>query len=523
MFPEFRVQLLKRGRGWGLNSIGLFLQRRAILFLSAAEVDYQYSTLMSESATRLADAPRPEENAAGADRSFAKTIFIILDAGTAIRNILRTDVFRLLQEQEWLRIVIFSPVTDAEFRAEFARPNVVVEPLQHWKPNSLVKTLRSLRKDVWGEQFKLARFNEKRTKKTRFLSAFVTNVLLRNAGTEKIQRAVKRLEGYEAKATPSLGDAYFSKYRPDLVFYTTLYARDLCLEIGARQRGIKSVAFILSWDNPTTKGPFPIRPDRAVLWNQVLQQELCRYHGYKAEELCVAGVPQFDIYTHREQFLPREEFFHKWKLDPAKRLITYTTGTPGTAPFDDQVVDLLYQKIVAGAFKQPCQLLVRLHPKDLPEVYRRFEGLPGIVIQLPGRRAKTNDSWNPTREDMYGLAELMCYSDVVVNIASTITIDAAAFDTPIVNVAFDGYEKKPYEESCARYYEYEHYKRVVQTGGFKISYHIDELVQHIQEYLDNPKLDAAGRARIREEQSFKLDGKAGERIAEFLLRYIQEP
>jgi len=167
--------------------------------------------------------------------------------------------------------------------------------------------------------------------------------------------------------------------------------------------------------------------------------------------------------------------------------------------------------------------MVRLHPKDLPELYKRFENRPEMVIQLPGRRAKTNDSWNPTREDMYGLAELMCYSDVVVNMASTITIDAAAFDTPVVNTAFDGYKEQPYLRSSRRYYDYEHYKRVVDTGGVKISYSLDELIRQIQEYLDNPKLDAEGRARIREEQSYKLDGKASERIAEFLIRYVREP
>src|SRR3954468_17434196 len=80
-------------------------------------------------------------------RTFKKTLFIILDAGTAIRNILRTDVFRVLKEQPWLRTVIFSPITDAEFREEFEAQNVVVEPIQFWRPNPLVKTLRSLRKD----------------------------------------------------------------------------------------------------------------------------------------------------------------------------------------------------------------------------------------------------------------------------------------------------------------------------------------------------------------------------------------
>lgn len=476
----------------------------------------------SKAGTIQNDAAPANFAAAGSDASSQKTIFIILDAGTAIRNILRTDVLKGLREQPWLRIVIFSPVTDADFRKEFEGPNVIVEPLQFWKPNGLVKTLRSLRKDIWGEQFDLARFKEKRAKKTRLLNSVVNWLLLRDASVESIRGAVRKLESWEARFTPSLGDPFFEKYQPDLVFYTTIYSRDLCLEVGARQRGVKAVSFILSWDNPTTKGPFPVRPDRVVLWNEVLRDELMRYHEFRADQLCVAGVPQFDIYTNREPYLTREQFFAKWKLDPAKRLITYTTGTPGTAPFDDEIVDLLYQRMQAGAFKQPAQLLVRLHPKDVYDIYKRFENKPDFVLQLPGRRAKTNDSWNPTQQDMYGLAETMLYSDVVVNIASTTTIDAACLDTPVVNVAFDGFKEKPYEESCRRYYEYEHYKRVVNTGGFKISYSIDELVQHIQLYLDDPKLDSHGRARIREEQCWKLDGRAGRRIADYLIRCLQE-
>lgn len=468
-----------------------------------------------------ANASRTSANPAS-NEGWRKTMFIVLDAGTAIRNILRTDIFTALREEPGLRLVIFSPIADPEFKKEFEGPNVVVEPLPYWKMNGRVKLLRSLRKDIWAELFHLARFNEKRTRKTRSLASLVKALFLRNADAAKIKRVVHRLERWEDTCTPSLGDVYFEKYRPDLVFYTSLYARDLCLEVGAHQRGIKSAAFILSWDNPTTKGPFPVRPDRAILWNEILRDELMKYHEFRADQLCVAGVPQFDIYAHRENYLSREEFFRKWKLDPARKLITYTTGTPGTAPHDDQIVEMLYRKMVSGAFRQPAQLMVRLHPKDLYESYRRLENQPNLILQMPGRRAKTNDAWNPTREDMYGLAELMCYSDVVVNIASTITIDAAAFDTPIINIAFDGFQELPYDQSVRRYYEYEHYKRVVNTGGFKISYGIDELVTHIQQYLDDPKLDAAGRARIREEQCWQLDGRAGRRIAEFLLRYLEE-
>jgi CDP-glycerol glycerophosphotransferase (TagB/SpsB family) len=123
---------------------------------------------------------------------------------------------------------------------------------------------------------------------------------------------------------------------------------------------------------------------------------------------------------------------------------------------------------------------------------------------------------------MYGLAELMKYTAVNVNVASTITIDAAALDTPVVNVAFDGQVTKPYLESCARYYDYEHYKRIVDTGGVRIARNTDEMMQAIQAYLDDPSLESEGRRRIREEQCWKLDGNSGRRIAEYLIRLMGE-
>ncbi|KAF0119082.1 MAG: hypothetical protein FD151_2075 [bacterium] len=164
--------------------------------------------------------------------------------------------------------------------------------------------------------------------------------------------------------------------------------------------------------------------------------------------------------------------------------------------------------------------MIRLHPKDKYSYYEKFEDKPCLVIQRPGRPAQTNDSWNPTREDMYGLAELMNYSDVVINVASTITIDAVAFDTPVINVAFDGYKTKPYKDSCKRYYDYDHYKNIVKTGGVKIAYSIGELIDYTNLYLKNPSIDAEGRKIIREEQCWKLDGNSGKRIAEYIFQYF---
>jgi hypothetical protein len=235
----------------------------------------------------------------------------------------------------------------------------------------------------------------------------------------------------------------------------------------------------------------------------------------------VSGPPQFDIYTETAAYQNRADFFRKWKLDPAKKLINYTTGTVGMFPFEHEIVELLYDKLRAGAFKEPCQLMVRLHPKDIYEPYNPFENRLDLVLQMPGRRGKTNDSWTPSREDMYGLGETMAHSDVVVNIASTTTIDASCFNTPVVNLAFDGFTRKPPEKSCARIYGFNHYKKIVETGGVTIAHNIEETVQLIQRYLDNPSLETEGRARIRDEQCFKFDGRCGERIGRYLIDLIE--
>jgi len=446
-----------------------------------------------------------------------KTIFIIVDSGTAIRNLLRTSVLKTLKDQKKLRIVIFSPITDKVFLEEMESPGVIIEQNPVHKPNVLFNTLDSLEKDIWAIRNDVFTFAQKRKRKFgySFKKAFFGFcVKFFRKTPEDIQLWLRKRK---LGSLPRLGTHYFEKYKPSLVFYATLYSRNLCLEHGAKQRGIPSVAFVLSWDNPTSKGPFPVHPDRVIVWNNILKKELIEYHGYKENELFVSGVPQFDIYSQREKYLSKNEFFDKWKLDSGKKLVTYTTGTPGTSPFDHEVVDLLVKSMNAGEFSQAVQLLIRLHPKDRESDYEKFRGVPAVTLQSPGRKAKTNDSWNPSQEDMHGLAELMLYSDVVINVASTITIDASAFDTPVVNVAYDGYETLKHADSCRRYYDYEHYVPIVNSGGVKIAYGNAEAVRFANDYLHDPKLDADGRKKIIDQQCYKMDGASGERIAEYLL------
>ena len=47
-----------------------------------------------------------------------------------------------------------------------------------------------------------------------------------------------------------------------------------------------------------------------------------------------------------------------------------------------------------------------------------------------------------------------------------------------------------------------------------------DLVREVREYLNDPTRDRAGRERAVEQLCYRVDGKSGERVADFVLRAL---
>jgi len=130
------------------------------------------------------------------------------------------------------------------------------------------------------------------------------------------------------------------------------------------------------------------------------------------------------------------------------------------------------------------------------------------------------DWWDPTLENMKRLANSLRHSDMLITSFSTIVIDMACFDNPIVNIAFDGFEQKPPEESMARWYNTGYYKDVIACGGTIMVRNQAELLTAINRYLQNPRLEQEGREALRRRFCYRLDGNASRRIAREILSQL---
>ena len=442
--------------------------------------------------------------------------------GSSAGNVLRTGVLaRVLDLVPDAHVVLLSPLAaDPAFTTEFAHPRVTFEPLPPHVPHGLEARLLGVIQ---------ARYLEARTTET-----LQIKLAAGHAGTALRYRRLKALLGrvvaphgdgrwYEWADRIVKDDGMrrlFARYSPTLVAASTpgLIFAEIPMLRTAKQIGVPSMAVDLSWDNLTNK-LFPIRRvDRLVVWNSTMRREASELHGYPLEDVTVVGPPQFDTYFNGAARSTRAVFCRRVGLDPDRRLLTLTTIPVESYPRHDIVIDHLLDAMRSGSIKQPCDLLVRLHPRDDMRLYQKYVGTPHLAIEKPFRvsaRSGDGHAVDVTADNTRHLADTMHHSDVVLNVASTIAIEAAIFDTPVVNIAFDrdDAERRPFLDSPLRYYSYTHYQQIVRTGGVSVVKSAAAMIEAVNTYLADPARDAAGRRRVVEEQCELTDGRAAERIA----------
>jgi CDP-glycerol glycerophosphotransferase (TagB/SpsB family) len=319
----------------------------------------------------------------------------------------------------------------------------------------------------------------------------------------------------------------FDRYQPALMVASNpgLILSEVPLLRTAARRKVRSMAVDPSWDNFTNKLIPVRRVNRLIVWNELMRHQAVDLHGYGQDEVRVAGTPQWDLYFREGTVAPRDAFFRQIGADSSRKLVTVTTTPRELYPHHDHVLRVLIRAMAENAWRSKAQLLVRLHPRDELEAYAEFEGLPNVIIEKPFRATvKAGDGLaiDITSENQRHLANTLRHSDVVVNVASTLAIEAAIFDTPVVNVSFDGEAPSDWVRSARRYYRFTHYVNITRHGAVRVAESPAQLVEQVGRYLDDPSLDREGRRRVVLEQCQFLDGRAAERVAAFVVSELAD-
>ncbi|SFB21245.1 CDP-Glycerol:Poly(glycerophosphate) glycerophosphotransferase [Flavobacterium swingsii] len=231
----------------------------------------------------------------------------------------------------------------------------------------------------------------------------------------------------------------------------------------AKDLGIQTTTVIYSWDN-LPKARMALRADNYLVWSEYMKEEMKLYYPEISQsKIHITGTPQFECYEKSNNIIPKEDFYNRYNLDLTKKIICYSGDDVLTSPDDPQYLEDIATEIIKAGLDTQYQILLRRCPVDLSgrfdSVVQKYSNL--IKEVPPIWLFKKSTDWSmvyPSREDVSLLVSTAYYSDIVVNVGSTMAFDFAMFDKPCVFINYDQNIKKVSDWSVKKIYHFQHFR-----------------------------------------------------------------
>jgi hypothetical protein len=482
------------------------------------------------------------------ERIMSKKVFISADHGMAIIYFLQSDVVPTLLNAGVEVVLLTDDDIKDRLASQFARPGLTFEGLRLKQARAYAKTNRPrwqwllayLRRvggsrrintaamdshiwEVWAE-------NSWKFRLGIWLPSALAILLLRN-----FSFARKLLVRMQSHFTPSPGlyTDLFDAYQPDMVIASTPGWRlDRYLLREANRRRIPTMTAIVGWDNSSSYNISGADVGWATCWSELQKEELVLGSDWEPARVHVGGIPSYDGYFRKQWLMTREAYFNLHGLDPRRKLISYASSFVHFAP-NYPNIETLAKLVSSGSLAEPSQLLVRLHPSHFQDKPKIFAEERQRVFDLEKKYAHVHVV-KPVAlggslgyyggEDMDEKSSMMAYSAVLVTVYSTMLVETAVHDTPMIAAVIDtpgGWNRpKKFSLSLKDIGDWPTHKRFREAGAGRVAASETELRESLNTYLQEPSLDASERKAFVEREIKYTDACSGRRTAEFILEVL---
>lgn len=452
------------------------------------------------------------------------TVLIPITRGFIVRNILRSGVLTKLKELGYKIVVVMPDRGDIPqyLKEEFEDDQVTLTSLKRSVPRGYSKLTQYTCRLVYSmTTWRYARIGNVVNKNRNFLWKYLELGFYYPLSKLHFLKQVVRWIEFNFFYSREYSNL-FDKYKPDLVFASSIASTfDVFFIHEAKRRGIKTAGMPKGWDN-IAKLLYRTTPDLMLVQNELMKKDLIRYQRYPGDIIKVVGFPQFDWYRSQNILQSRKDFMESFGFSESDRLVFF--GSEGVwVPHDHEVAEALVGAANTGGLPENTKFLIRPHFTDAKN--NRFDYLnefDSVVVDQNFTHSNFfMDNWDPSMDEIRHLTNLVYHSDVLVTTASTLTLDAAAGGTPIVNLAYGGlYDSKTGQDITAMLYEADHARWVLSTGAVSLVHSEAELLSAIRCYFNDPNFKEDERQKLLKKLCFKVDGKSSERVVDCLVDLV---
>jgi len=290
---------------------------------------------------------------------------------------------------------------------------------------------------------------------------------------------------------------------------------------------------IVGWDNPSSYRLPGAPVDDINCWSEIQKKELVQGSDWDPARVNVGGIPSYDGYFQKTWLMPREEYFALHGLDPNRKLLSFACSFVTFSP-NYQDIEALANLINSGQLAEPCQLLIRLHPnhfmpgslfeKEAEQVRKLVKGLPNVHLVEPVPLGGELGYYSG--EDMPEKASMMAYSDIFLTVYSTMVVETALHDRPIISVCIDapGGWNTPgkFSLSLSEIGEWPTHQRFRWAEAGRVAFNERELCEAVNRYLKDPAADSEPRRKFILDECTFTDGQAGKRTGAWVLSLLRK-
>lgn len=309
---------------------------------------------------------------------------------------------------------------------------------------------------------------------------------------------------------------HLTQISPDLLWSTAYITYDEHAYVTAAQDlNIPVLSSILSFDNLTSRTSYLQRFYHYTVWSEWMKQQLVRFYPHvNPEQVTVTGTPQFDFHRKREFCLTRQDTLALFGLGPNDRYFVYGASPQRLAPDELLLVKQLVRKMSQCEELKRYKVVVRLHPLDdwsRWDVETDHKG--NLIVSGAWMTRPDSGGWAfITPMEQIRLVSLLTHAEACINIASTIGLDAAVLDRPVIGIDFRDEPHAPHDILYEEYYA-EHYLPLVETGAVRVASSWDQLMDLMNEAISSPEKYRENRQRAVLQICGAVDGQAATRLA----------
>ncbi len=461
-----------------------------------------------------------------------KKLGIVITDGVGFRNFILSD-FLAEAEKTFDEVVILSCLPISVYsgfvlKSKIIELEVLEEKFKTWffRKAKEVAHLKLHQKNNFGIQDNL-QTNTSTSKSNR---GYATRFIFKLTSVLNSEKWIQRFNSAQQFSfkndSNTIGcKAILERENFDLLFFTHQRPPYIApLVYHAEKLKIKTASFIFSWDNLASKGRMAANFNYYLVWSDMMKSELQEfYSSIKEKDIEVVGTPQFEPYVLDRYRVSEEEFVSKFQIDPDLKTICFSCGDIATSKNDELYIESIANAIQQGKIKE-VNFIIRTSPAEDPIRFSKFvQKFPFIKWNYPKwnlSRENHQESWSqriPSVEDIRDLRSLLQYSDLNINMLSTMSLDFIQFDKPVINTVFGNSKNGLYDDQ--RFLKYARIENVVNSNATKIVENQDELINAINLYLENSKLDSQNRKQLLQLQVSKPLENTGKRIAETLFKW----